>query len=135
MRYRAFTLCTALAIIVSCATAPKQHAKKTAVPETPLSRIDQAILDYKAIAGKKGWPISPGDAPMKTGDQGERVLVLRKRLSITEDIPKYSKVDLFDSEVESGVKNFQARHGLTPDGVVGKETLKALKVPVWERIK
>ncbi|WP_375772430.1 L,D-transpeptidase family protein [Archangium gephyra] len=42
--------------------------------------------------------------------------------------------DLYDAELEEGVKAFQRRHGLAADGKVGGETLRALRVPVEERI-
>jgi murein L,D-transpeptidase YcbB/YkuD len=42
---------------------------------------------------------------------------------------------VFDAELESAVKRFQARHGLEPDGLVGGDTLAALNVPVRDRIR
>ena len=33
-----------------------------------------------------------------------------------------------------GVKHFQKRHGLQPDGVLGKETLAQLNVPLGQRV-
>ena len=41
----------------------------------------------------------------------------------------------FDDEVEDGVKQFQFRHNLNQDGVVGKETLALMNVPVEKRIE
>ena len=42
--------------------------------------------------------------------------------------------DIFDSYVEAGVRRFQARHGLSVDGVVREQTLKALNVPAEVRL-
>jgi murein L,D-transpeptidase YcbB/YkuD len=64
-----------------------------------------------------------------------RVTAIRRRLVVTGDMPT---MDLdshaFDDTVESGVKHFQQRHGLTEDGVVGEGTLAELNVPVEARI-
>jgi murein L,D-transpeptidase YcbB/YkuD len=42
--------------------------------------------------------------------------------------------EIFDEPLEQAVKQFQARHHLTADGYVGKQTLEALNVPVENRI-
>jgi murein L,D-transpeptidase YcbB/YkuD len=40
----------------------------------------------------------------------------------------------FDVDVEGAVKAFQRRHGLTDDGIVGRNTVAAMNVPVQGRI-
>ncbi len=45
-----------------------------------------------------------------------------------------TREDHYDAEVEEAVRVFQRRHGLEADGKVGQETLRALRVPVEERI-
>jgi murein L,D-transpeptidase YcbB/YkuD len=42
---------------------------------------------------------------------------------------------VFDSYVEAGVKRFQARHGISPTGVVAQQTLAALNVPAQVRAR
>jgi murein L,D-transpeptidase YcbB/YkuD len=67
---------------------------------------------------------------------GYRVEALRHRLSVTHDLstdmPLHSIA--YDEIVEAAVKRFQRRHGLRPDGLVGKRTLSELNVPVDQRI-
>jgi murein L,D-transpeptidase YcbB/YkuD len=41
---------------------------------------------------------------------------------------------VFDKELSEGVKRFQARHGLTADGVLGKGAAAALSIPLSERV-
>src|SRR5690606_9152361 len=40
----------------------------------------------------------------------------------------------YDAAVEAGVRSFQERHGIPPDGAVGAATLRALDVPIGIRI-
>jgi murein L,D-transpeptidase YcbB/YkuD len=60
------------------------------------------------------------------------------RAAMEEPAPESPKEpvpeDLYDAELEEGVKAFQRRHGLAVDGKVGRETLRVLRVPVEERI-
>ncbi|MGR9037690.1 MAG: L,D-transpeptidase family protein [Gammaproteobacteria bacterium] len=42
--------------------------------------------------------------------------------------------DLYTNKLIGAVKNFQLRHGLTPDGIIGRETAAAINVPISQRI-
>jgi L,D-transpeptidase YcbB len=42
--------------------------------------------------------------------------------------------EVYTQELFEAVKEFQKRHGLEPDGVIGNETVKAMNVPVGQRI-
>jgi murein L,D-transpeptidase YcbB/YkuD len=65
------------------------------------------------------------------------VVLLRNRLQV---IGYYSGAksgqdsEFYNSELVLSVLDFQRRHGIEPDGVVGAETLAALNVPIEERI-
>jgi murein L,D-transpeptidase YcbB/YkuD len=68
-----------------------------------------------------------------------RVPILRQRLQVTKDLPAAATPAtdaalVYDAALEEGVKNFQERHGLAADGVVGPGTRTALNVPVSARI-
>ena len=95
-----------------------------------------ALARYRAFADWGGWEPVPAGPTLHAGDRGPRVVALRQRLAVTEDLPTSASPDSteFDTEVEEGVKRFQARHHLTADGVVGPATLKELNVPVKGRI-
>jgi L,D-transpeptidase YcbB len=99
-------------------------------------RIKQTLLSYSDIQVRGGWPTLPADAKLAPGASGPEVALLRKRLVITEDMPANAESgDSYDAAVVAGVKKFQLRHGLDATGTVGAQTLKALNVPVGDRIK
>jgi murein L,D-transpeptidase YcbB/YkuD len=61
---------------------------------------------------------------------------MRARLRASGDITVDSaKPDVYDPALVMAVKRFQKRHGLEPDGVVGKQTVAAMNVAVEERIR
>jgi murein L,D-transpeptidase YcbB/YkuD len=74
---------------------------------------------------------------MRKGDRGERVRVLRTRLIVGGDLGQElnNNGDSFDNALEQAVREFQRRHGLEVDGIVGPATLEALDVSVEERVR
>jgi L,D-transpeptidase YcbB len=100
-------------------------------------RLKTALIVYRGLAERGGWPVLPGDGRLEKGMKSDRVPVLRSRLKVTGDMPAAvdSASDLFDEAVEEAVKRFQLRHGLFGDGIVGTRTLRALNVPVDKRIR
>jgi murein L,D-transpeptidase YcbB/YkuD len=100
----------------------------------------ERLKDYRVIAAAGGWPVLADGPTLKPGMSDARVPVLRKRLEITKDLlPTPGTVvgvdpDLYDAALEQGVKVFQERHGLTPDGAIGPGTRAAMNVPVEQRI-
>jgi L,D-transpeptidase YcbB len=104
--------------------------------EGTFQRIKDALLFYSDIQVRGGWPTLPADAKLAPGASGPDVALLRQRLVISDDMfPDQAEGDSYDTAVVEGVKRFQYRHGLDATGSVGAQTLKALNVPVGERIK
>src|SRR6516164_2764618 len=98
-------------------------------------RIKQTLFSYSDIDVRGGWPIVPPDAKLAPGASGAAVALLRRRLVITDDLPANAEAGDYDDAVAGAVKKFQLRHGLEPSGSVGAQTVKALNVPVKDRIK
>ena len=100
-------------------------------------RLKTALIVYRGLAERGGWPVIPGDGRLEKGMKSDRVPVLRSRLKVTGDMPAEvdATSDLFDESVEEAVKRFQQRHGRFDDGIVGTRTLRALNVPVEKRIR
>ena len=95
----------------------------------------QALAKYEAIAAAGGWPSIAAGETLKPGMQDARVPLLRKRLQASGDLTAtVNDSSEYDVMLESAVKQFQSRHGLEADGVVGKGTLAAMNVPVDARI-
>jgi murein L,D-transpeptidase YcbB/YkuD len=121
-------------------------------PQHPqYERLRQTLERYRDIAAHGGWPAVPEDARLRYGSRGPAVARLRARLAATGDLPEPA-VDapapaaspgtaparptaIFDADVRAALKRFEERHGLTPDGVLDRAALRALNVPVEERIE
>lgn len=102
-------------------------------------RLEKFLPFYQA-AVKRPWPQLNTQEPLSVGMQGSNVLVLRRRLCATHDLSEsvcyqHAENPLFDAQVEEGVKFFQERHGLNPDGEVGMLTKRALNVLPEQRLQ
>ncbi len=106
-------------------------------PQQGYGRLKTALIVYRGLAERGGWPVIPGDGRLEKGMKSERVPVLRSRLKVTGEMPATvdGTSDLFDEAVEEAIKKFQLSHGLLDDGIVGTRTLRALNVPAEKRIR
>ena len=96
---------------------------------------EKAIERYADIVARGGWPQVPSVSVLRLGDRHPSVPALRARLVVSGDIdPNAVGNEIYDSYVEAAVRRFQARHGLTTDGVIRGETLGTLNVPATARL-
>jgi L,D-transpeptidase YcbB len=110
-------------------------ASEPTVSTATAQTTEQAVERYAAIVGRGGWPQIPTVSVLRVGDRHASVAPLRARLAASGDIdPNAAGTDVYDSYVETAVRRFQARHGLTIDGVIHAETLAALNVPAPTRL-
>ena len=95
---------------------------------------EHAMGAYDKIVAQGGWPEVPKVEVLKLGMRNPSVAQLRTRLSVSGDLdPNATGNDIYDSYVEEAVRRFQARHGLTIDGIVREPTLVAMNVPAATR--
>jgi len=99
-------------------------------------RLKTALADYRSLQLAGGWPEIPEGETLRLGADDSRVVLLRRRLLLTRDLQQgAADSSVFDADVDRAVRVFQYRMGLSDDGVVGKDTLAALNVPVETRIQ
>lgn len=97
---------------------------------------ESAIRIYQEIVQRGGHPALPANQRLLLGSRHANVRLLRQRLIELGDLsPNVGTSEVFDSYVDAAVKRYQARHGLTPTGVVGAQTFAALNTPADVRLK
>jgi murein L,D-transpeptidase YcbB/YkuD len=144
-----------LPAVLMATPAAAQHAEKALAPratpaprlamsqspsptvdEGTIQRISAAMLSYTALEVQGGWPTLPANAKLAPDVKGPDVVLLRRRLVITEDLPAASaQGEVYDDVLAAAVRQFQFRHGLAETGSVGPRTLAALNVPVQKRLR
>jgi L,D-transpeptidase YcbB len=101
-----------------------------------LAATDAAIQQYQGIVSRGGWSAVPAGAELRVGVKSKAVQALRQRLVVSGDLdPVAGSAPVFDSFVEAAVKRFQARHGLSPTGIVSEQTFKQLNISADARLR
>lgn len=99
--------------------------------------LKKLLVVYRGIEAKGGWgTIEPGEN-LKPGTIDPRIPEVRKLLAATGDYEwrTSGNPDLYDEQLAIAVKRFQSRHGLEAKGLIGKQTIIAMNVPVEERVR
>ncbi len=113
----------------------KDSLERLSPQNSEYQRLKSSLTIYREALSQGKW--NTITTQMKYGDHGAGVLSLRSRLKATRDLtPTVEAADekRFDAAMQKAVMRFQRRHGMAPDGMVGANTLKALNIPVTERI-
>ncbi len=100
--------------------------------------LRQALHHMRQLQAQGGWPGIADDATLRPGSQDLRVPLLRQRLRISGDLNGRRTIvqpEYYDEPLKAAVQHFQRRHGLKPDGIIGKQTFAALNVPVDQRVR
>jgi L,D-transpeptidase YcbB len=121
--------------------APDVAAVLAAVepPYDGYRRTEAALQQYEQLMARGDGPKVP--EVRKTVGVGEAYAgsaELAERLRLLGDLPQDTAANLdlhkYDASLVDAVKHFQVRHGLTADGKLGTETIRALNVPLSERV-
>jgi murein L,D-transpeptidase YcbB/YkuD len=96
-------------------------------PHAEYRALEESWRAYKGIVARGGWPLVPETGPLELSTNDPRLAVLRARLEVEGDLKSGESIAV-------GIKRFQERHGLEPDGRPGKRTLAELNVPAEKRL-
>jgi murein L,D-transpeptidase YcbB/YkuD len=94
-------------------------------------RTRLGLRQYRQIAADVTWdPLPVPATPVLPGESPSWLPALAQRLRILGDLPADDPVDtVYGGALAAAVRRFQERHGLAPDGVVGRATMEAVNVP------
>ncbi len=99
------------------------------------ARLKRRLSQYREKAATGGFTSIPDGEVLKPGMTDPRIAILRQRLT-EEDIPGAAEHsgDTYDGALVEAVKMFQDHHGLAMDGVIGKNTLARLNIPIQDKL-
>lgn len=133
---------------------PRKHENALAVADSLLNKkhkdnkyfedinpsykaLKEALGRYYTLAKNGGWQSidTMGTKLLKKGAASPQVVLIKKRLQLSGDMPGGDSSNLFNDSLERGVKSFQQRHGYTPNGVITKSLIKDMNVPAMARLQ
>lgn len=102
--------------------------------------LKKALAHYRQAARlPQLTQLPPVPKALKVGSSYDGSPALRSFLTAVGDLPASNRAvasDLtYDRALSDAVRSFQLRHGLTPDGMLGRATLAALEIPPARRIR
>jgi L,D-transpeptidase YcbB len=107
-------------------------------PPFPVYHRTEALLkEYLVLAQRDTGALLP--APSKTVKPGASypaIPLLAKKLALVGDLPEgnSSSLEIYTGRLVDGVKRFQRRHGLEPNGLIDAATIKQLNTPLSRRV-
>jgi L,D-transpeptidase YcbB len=100
-------------------------------------RLRETLAAYRVMAEREETlPLPTPAASVRPGEPYPALPVLAARLHLLADLrdPPTAASDTLEGPVLEALRRFQSRHGLAPDGILGRATLAALNVPLAHRV-
>jgi len=100
--------------------------------------LKKALVQYSGMTYSGQWRKMILKKSIRPGDEGEKIIEIRKRMALLENAGVESlptgNLSLFDDNLMKKVIRFQLNHGLEPDGVIGRKTMRELNKSPQERL-
>lgn len=103
----------------------RKHLENLAPAFESYKLLQNQLPLYQKLALEREWPVIEKSMDVHTGDP-EQLEILARLLQRTGDLTEGVKLN-------AAIARFQWRHGLNADGVVGEQTLAALKYTAAKR--
>jgi L,D-transpeptidase YcbB len=108
-------------------------------PYDGYQRTEAALQRYEQLAAKGDGPNVPEvQKPVGAGGAYAGSADLAARLRLLGDLPRDAATNVdphqYDTSLVDAVKQFQARHGISADGKLDKDTNRQLNVPLASRV-
>jgi murein L,D-transpeptidase YcbB/YkuD len=98
--------------------------------------LKDQLQKYSDIYKMGGWPsIPPMKKLPKKGKADPNIILIKKYLAITGDLPGNDTSAIFNDTLAEGITRIQQRFGFKPTGALSKDLITEMNVPVRHRIE
>ena len=101
-------------------------------------QLTTAAARYQKFVDHGGWSKIPETPELRMGSSHQHIPIIRNRLAVEDDtlnLPNPELDNYYDENLEQAVQQFQRRHGLKTDGIIGPATRLAMNVSAEERLQ
>lgn len=120
-------------------TLLKKPSKQASTLSEPVYRqydlLKNFLAKYRQLDAHESWEPIKLSTKLKPGDSSAIIARIKTRLYKLEDFKGDTLNNKFDDELKAAITQFQARHGLTTDGLPGPGTMAEMNIPLKSRIK
>ncbi len=105
-------------------------------PQYPALRV--ALARYRGLAAAEARVLLPITTAVHPGERYPALATVFGRLRWLGDADAEAQEpagEVYEEAIVEAVRHFQRRHGLTADGVLGKQTIVALEAPMVGRVR
>jgi murein L,D-transpeptidase YcbB/YkuD len=132
-----------LAVDVSRASDVPAMIATAEPPYDDYRALVRALARYRELAADSTVRLPPNvNRSIRPGDHYDGVPELRRLLTVLGDLAPATAdasatvgTEQYAGELLDAVVAFQRRHGLEPDGIIGKSTMAQLRVPLAQRVR
>ncbi len=96
-------------------------------------RLKTDLVFYSVMVNEE-WNEIPFEKVLKVGEEHEVIAAVRKRIRRMNYFIDNLDSLIFDEQLETQIKQYQHRHGLVADGILGRRTIESLNIKPQERI-
>ncbi len=114
--------------------APAQNALDEPV-HRQYELLKQYLKKYLDLNALNNWKPIVITKTLKQGDSSWTVVLIKKRLRNLDNYQGDTLSPVFNTQLTTGVKAYQQRHGLPVNGIVSKATVDEMNVPLKSRIQ
>ena len=97
--------------------------------------LQQQLFRYNDIQKSGGWGAIISTTNLKPGSKNNSIIAVKKHLKLTGLYSAIDTSDFYNNELLNAVMAAETSFGLKADGVIDKDLIKQLNIPVEERIK
>ena len=101
-------------------------------------KLTAAAARYQDFLNRGGWLNIPETPELRAGRSHQNIPLIRDRLAIehgTLNSPDTEQGNYYDEKLEQAVRQFQRRHSLDVDGIIGPASIDAMNVSAAERLQ
>ncbi len=120
----------------------ENHLKQRLISLIPTSlqyqRLKAATQRYQDYVDHGGWSKISLTSLLHPGEHNRNIPAIRNRLTFedeTLDSTRPSHFEYYDQPLEQAIRQFQRRHSLHVDGIIGPETMRAMNVSAADRLQ
>ncbi|MBV9986958.1 MAG: L,D-transpeptidase family protein [Chitinophagaceae bacterium] len=115
-----------------------EDAEKYAAINPFYAQLREQLKTYLPIAKNGNWdtiPASKSKSKYTVGKNFPEIIHFKNRLHASGELAAADTTTVFTAELEQAIKDYQATHGITPDGKITPALIKSLNVSATDRVK